>query len=361
MASTTHPNFNGKTEGKEVTEAFKDVVVGKTIMVTGVNTGGIGFSTSQALASQSPKQIIITGRSPDKLKASIDALKSDFPNVDYRSLQVDLSSQASVRKAAAEVLSWTDVPTIDIVINSAGIMGVPERTFTVDGVEMHFGTNVIGHFLLTNLIMPKIIAAAKKNPKGSTRIVNVSSQSPEVSSIRWSDMSFDKKNKDLPASEQPDYGWLHDWGYPDMHDVAYIPIDGYHRSKVGNVLFGIALNNRLFTSHGIFSTGVHPGVIGTELGRNFSEETMKAIADMNASGRFVPKTLGAGASNSLTAALDPKLAQGVGEARDGKENWGAYLVDCQISGQANPLAVSSEEAEKLWKHCEGVVGETFEW
>lgn len=266
-----------------------------------------------------------------------------------------------MREAAKKVLAWSEVPTIDIVINSAGVMGIPERTFNEDAIEMHFGTNVIGHFLLTNLIMPKLIAASKENPEGATRIVNVSSQSPEVSSIRWSDMSFDKENRDLPAAEQPDYEYLKGFGYTGIEDVKYVPVDGYHRSKVGNVLFGIGLNRRLFEQYGIFSTAVHPGVIFTELGRNFSEEILQAIKEMSESGRFVPKTLGAGASNSLTAALDPKLARGVGEAKDGKENWGAYLVDCQISGNATSLAVSSAEAEKLWAYCEEVTREKFGW
>lgn len=240
-------------------------------------------------------------------------------------------------------------------------MGIPERTLNEDGIEMHFGTNVIGHFLLTNLIMPKLIAASKENPKGVTRIVNVSSQSPEVSSIRWSDMSFDVKNRDLPAAEQPDYDFLKGFGHTDLEDAKYVPVDAYHRSKVGNILFGIGLNKRLFEQYGIFSTGVHPGVILTELGRNFSEESLQAIKKMSESGRFVRKTLGAGASTSLTAALDPKLAQDVGEAKDSKDNWGAYLVDCQVSGNATSLAVSTAEAEKLWAYCEKVTGEKFGW
>lgn len=322
-------------------------------------------STSSRLmvvqASQSPKTLIITGRSPEKLQQCIDALKSDFPNLNYRILQVDLSGQTSVRKAAQEVLSWTDVPTIGVLINSAGVMGVPERTLTEDGIEMHFGTNFIGHWLLTCLIMPKLIAAAKNNPRGAIRIVNVASQSPEVSSIRWSDMTFDKKNKDLPASEQPDYEWLKGFGYTGMSEQSYIPVDAYHRSKVGNALFGIGLNKRLFNKYGIFSTCVHPGVIGTELGRNFKEETLGAIKKMQSSGRIHFKTLGGGASTSLVAALDPRLAVGVGQGRDGKENWGAYLVDCQVSGDANRLAVSSGEAERLWDYCEEVTGERMDW
>lgn len=139
---------------------------------------------------------------------------------------------------------------------------------------MHFGTNVVGHFLFTNLIMPKVIAASKENSKGATKVIHVSSQSSEVSSIRWSDMSFDKKNRDLPVAEQPDYEWLKVLGHTGMEEAKYVPVDAYHRSKVGNILFGIGLNKRLFEKYNIFSTGVHPGVIETELGRNFSEQNM---------------------------------------------------------------------------------------
>lgn len=89
--------------------------------------------------------MIIAGRSPPKIQECINVLKAEFPDVKYRTLQMDLSSQQSVRAAAAEVLSWKDVPVVDILINSAGVMGVQERTLTEDGIEMHFATNHIGH------------------------------------------------------------------------------------------------------------------------------------------------------------------------------------------------------------------------
>ncbi|KAH7142114.1 hypothetical protein EDB81DRAFT_691596 [Dactylonectria macrodidyma] len=347
MTATSHPEFGAATEALEVTRAFADRVRGKTVLVTGGNRNGLGFSASQALASQSPAHLVICGRTPSKIQECIDALKAEFPDVDYRALEVDLSSQESVRSAAAEALSWSDLPTIDILVNSAGVMGLQERTLSKDGIEMHFATNHIGHWLFTCLLMPKFIKAAEGSPRGATRIVNISSASPIVASMRWSDINFDKPNKHLPETEQPNYERLKAWGYTDTEEKAYVPLDGYNRSKVANVLFGIAANERLYEKYGILTLAVHPGVIKTELGRNFHPETLEAIKAMNSSGIFAYKTLGAGAATGLVAALDPKL--GVGETNEDSENHGAYFADCQITDKAHPLAVSSEEVERLWK------------
>lgn len=358
MTSTTHPDFNASTEGLEVAKAFAHYVRGKTAIVTGVNPDGIGFTTAEALASQSLARLIIAGRSPLKLQKSVDLLRAKFPAVDYRTLQIDLSSQASVRAAAAEVLSWPDVPGVDILVNSAGVMGVPERTLTEDGIEMHFATNHIGHWLFTNLIVPKLAAAAEGKPRGSVRVVNVSSGSSFIACSRFSDINFEKRNRDLPKHEQPPSEFMRMWGYEEVEDVSYIPIDGYNRSKVANVLFGIAANKRWYEQRGILTLAVHPGVIPTELIRDFPQKLLDAVAGMSSAGLFTYKTLGAGSATGLVAALDPKL--GVGESRDGEgENYGAILVDCQISAGTHPLAVSSEEAEKLWDISEKLVEEAF--
>ncbi|KAF5657054.1 short chain dehydrogenase reductase [Fusarium heterosporum] len=359
MASTTYSEFGLHTEAVDVAKAFADGIRGKTILITGVNRGGIGFPTAHAF---DPAHIILAGRSPSKSQESIGKLQPDFPNVDYRFLEVDLSSQDSVRNAANLVLSWSDIPTIDLVINSAGVMCVPERTLSKDGIEMHLATNHIGHWLLTCLIMPKLIKAAEGKPKGSVRVVNVTSASPMMSNMRWSDMNFDKKNSDLPKEEQPTYDVFKGWGYSNGEQVAYLPLDGYNRSKVANVLFGIGANKRLFTKHGILSVAVHPGVIwGTELVRDMTQETLDAASKLVADGLYTCKSLSAGASTSLTAALDPKLAVGVGESYQGSENYGAYLADCQICTGATPLAVSSSEAERLWEYSEEVTGLEFSW
>ena len=310
-------------------------------------------------ASQSPAHLIIAGRTPSKIQESIRALKVQFPNVDYRPLNLDLSNQRAVRAAATELNSWADVPTIDIIVNSAAVMNLPTRTINEDGIEMQFATNHVGHFLFTCLIMPKLLKAAETNPKGATRIVNVSSGSPTVARMRWSDMNFEKINTDLPKAEQPVYDIHRMWGIKDPENESYLPLEGYNQSKVANLLFSIAANKRLYEKHGILSLTVHPGVIPTELSRSAAPETVEAIQAMAEKKVFTWRTLGAGASTSVLAALDPKL--GIGETRDGKENWGTFLMDCQISDKANPLASSSEEAEKLWKLSEDLVKEKFAW
>ena len=309
-------------------------------------------------AFQKPRLLIVTGRSLSKLQISIDALKKDSPDVEYRPWVVDLSSQKSVRASAAELLSWSDVPEVDLMVNSAGVMGIQERTLTEDGIEAHFATNHIGHWLLTNLILPKLVTAAQGKPKGTVRVVNVSSRSPTVSVMRWSDMNFDKVNRELSEAEQPPYAFIKGWGYKDPENMSYIPIEGYSQSKVANVLFGIGATRRWYERHGILVLALHPGIISTELGRNFPQETLDSIKGMADSGVFTYKTLGAGASTSLVAALDPKL--GPGETRDGKENYGAFLDNCQISVEARDQAVSSAEAEKLWKVSEELVKQKFE-
>ncbi|KAI0162213.1 NAD(P)-binding protein [Xylariaceae sp. FL1272] len=360
MTATTHSEFGANTEALEVAKAFAEGIVGKTVLVTGVNPGGIGFTAAQAFASQSPAHLIVAGRTESKLNEAIKLIKADYPHVDCRTLLVNLGSQKSVRAAASDILARDDLPTIDIIVNSAGVMGVDERTLSEDGVELHLATNHIGHWLLTCLLMPKLIQAAKASPKGTTRIVNVSAHSPTTGVMRFSDINFDQLNKDLPTEEQPDYQQVEFWGYKDVPNKKYTGIQGYCQSKVANLLFGVEANKRLYEKHGILTLGVHPGVIrGTELERNFPAENLAAIDKIVDSGFLPTKSVGAGSSTSLVAALDPKL--GAPEAKDGQENYGAYMADCQINETANPRAVSSSEAEKLWKLSEELVKEKFDW
>jgi len=310
-------------------------------------------------ASQAPSCLIIAGRNVPKLEESIKALKGDFPNVDYRALKLDLSSQKTVREAAAEVLSWKDVPTIDIVINNAAVMNIPELTLNKDGLEIQFATNHIGHFLFTCLIISKLIKASQDNVQGATRIVNVTSLSPTMASMRWSDINYEKINKTLPEAEQPDYPTHKRWGAIDPENKSYLPLEGYNQGKVANVLFGIGANKRLFEKYGILSLAVHPGIIKTELTRYAPPAALKAVEEFFKSGAFDTKNLGAGAATSLVAATDPAL--GLPETKDGSENYGAYLIDCQISEKARPSSVSSAEAEKLWSLSERLVKEKFAW
>ncbi|KAK4244740.1 hypothetical protein C7999DRAFT_43620 [Corynascus novoguineensis] len=365
MSSTSYAEFNGQTEALEVARTFASLIRGKTVIITGVNPLGIGMATAEAFASQSPAHLIITGRTRFKLEESISALRVKFPDVDYRLLEMDLSKQRSVRAGAAEVLAWSDVPTVDILVNNAGVALLPKRTLNEDGIELTFATNHVGHFLFTNLILSKLIrAAAQTQDNGATRVINVTSGSPRWGGMRWSDMGFNRRSAELPEEERPNLALLEAWGiiHPgdDGEDLSYIPLEAYNQSKVANLLFSVGLTQRLRNRHGILSVAAHPGVVmRTELGRSAGDGLWDEVAERAGSSI---KTIGAGAATTLVAALDPKLNRrpGDGEAKDnGKENYGAYLVDCQISDTANPRAVSTAEAEKLWEFSEKLVGETF--
>jgi len=211
------------------------------------------------------------------------------------------------------------------------------------------------------LIMPKLLKAAVDAPKGATRVINVTSLSPTVAGMRWSDINFEKINRDLPQAEQPPYEMHRRWGVTNPEEKSYLPLEGYNQSKVANVLFGIAANKRLFDKYGILSLAVHPGIIETELSRYAAPDTMAAIQEMKKSGAIYIKTLGAGAATTLVAATDPQLGMPRTKEGDGQENYGAYLIDCQISDKACARAVSSDEAEKLWRLSEELVKERFAW
>lgn len=211
--------------------------------------------------------------------------------------------------------------------------------------------------------MPKILKAAGQNPKGATRIINVTSGSPIMAVPRFSDVNFETVNKDLPEEEQPMYQLLEAWGYTDTQNKAYVGIEAYNQSKVANVLFSVGLNHRLFERHGILSLAVHPGVLKTELSRAAVPEVTAAIKKMFEQKVFTWRSQGAGASTSLTAATDPKLSLPVTDPgrEDGKENVGVFLMDCQITDKARAPSTSSANAEKLWEISEGYVKEKFAW
>lgn len=154
------------------------------VLITGVSPGGLGHETARAIALHSPKLLILAGRSASKVDAAQSSIQKATHGTPLRALIVDLSSLSSVRKAAAEVHSWADVPAIDVVINNAGIMATP-FALTGDGIESQFHANHIGHFLLTQLLMPKILAAGP-----GARVVNLSSNAYKMGGVHWDDINF---------------------------------------------------------------------------------------------------------------------------------------------------------------------------
>ncbi|KAL7812089.1 NAD(P)-binding protein [Trichoderma aethiopicum] len=380
-STTTHADFGPHTTALTVAAAFPNAISGKTILITGVNLKGLGYATAEAFASQNAALIIIAGRTPAKLQECADALAKQYPNTKTRLLELDLGTQKGVREAAARVNSWDDVPTIDIVVNNAGIMNVPTRQLNEDGIERHFATNHIGHFLLTSLILPKLIAAAQKPGavKGATRVVNVSSTGANYSPIRWSDINWEKPTGTLPLAEQPDYAGLYQLAKLDEEAIkaeSYIHQGAYGQSKTANSLFSLGLNERLYEKYGILSFAVHPGVIITELSREVPHDEFQARIELLKSRGFVFKELSAGASTSLVAAVDPALTlpakrplqseadlSKTGPEVKGEDGeWdgrGVFLSDCQVLDKTKMWYTSWSEAEKLWTKSEGLVGEKF--
>ena len=212
----------------------KALLNGKTVVITGGNTG-IGLETAVDLAKRNAR-VILACRSVERgEKAAVEVRKrSKSDNVVF--VQLDLASLDSVRRFADTVLQRE--PRIDVLVNNAGIMALPQRKETKEGFEMQFGVNHLGHFLLTNLLLDRI----KEAPAG--RIVNVSSVGH-----RRGKMDFD-----------------------DLNSVrSYSAFGAYGRSKLANVLFTRSLAKRLaLEGTNTTANSLHPGGVRTELGRNLS-------------------------------------------------------------------------------------------
>ncbi|KAH7092458.1 hypothetical protein FB567DRAFT_545608 [Paraphoma chrysanthemicola] len=344
---TTHPEFDQHVNGLSVAAAFSEQVQNKIILITGANADGIGGATMMALAKQAPKLLIAAGRNVGKVRKLIEIIQAAHPQVAIRALELDLSSQASCRAAAAEILTDDTIPQLDIIINNAGVMNIPQRQFSHERIEMHFAVNHIGHFLFTNLVMPKLQHAARASPPDSVRIVNVASRGTIYGPVRFSDWNFDKEANELPLEERPDFEAM-----AAAHTIvpgAYNPMVAYSQSKTANILLSVGLTRRLQKDFGIMSLAVHPGVVETELTRHAAEEMKVAAERLKAKGFFF-KTPAQGAATQLVAALDPALGPADG-----------FLSDCQIADWAPQWSTDLATADRLWKLSEQLVGQSFEY
>ena len=318
--------FGFSTTSEEVCATFANRIKGRTFLVTGTSTKGLGASCATQLARQSPEQIILVSRTKSKVEPVIEEIKAINASIRMTFVECELTDFDSVRKAAEQILSDKGISKIDAVINNAGVMDVKEYTTDKQGNELTFSANHLGHFLLTNLIMPKILAAGK-----GSRIVNVTSRGHRISSVRFSDPAF---------SNGKDYdGW-----------------SAYGQSKTANILFSVELARRL-GERGIFAYSVHPGGIWdtgltTHL-ENKDFEEIDAIALKNTGvswpGVDKPKTMSQGSSSLLAAALDPAF-----ESQNGH-----FVENCQLS---EPLGYATDEgnAKDLWVLSEELVGQKFD-
>ncbi|KAI4159685.1 MAG: hypothetical protein LQ342_006378 [Letrouitia transgressa] len=322
MAIQQVASFNSTTTGKEVVKLFASQANGKVVLITGASKGGLGAETALALATGSPKKIVLTGRSEAKVAPVLQQVKDIDSKIETQFVTLELGDRNSVRKAAAEVNSSND--KIDILINNAGIMAVENYVKNADGIESQFSSNHLGPFLFTNLI-------ASKLGQGS-RVVNVTSMGYEASGIRFDDYNF-------------------------QEGKTYNPWYAYGQSKTANILFAHSLAEKL-AKKGAQAYVIHPGLItSSNLMNNVSQEMFmdgwKIAVEANG-GKPVPmeeaKPLEAGCSTALVAALDPAL----------KSQSGAFLRDCNlVTDPLKPHASDPKAAEGLWSLSEQIIGEKF--
>ncbi|KAI4112286.1 MAG: hypothetical protein LQ345_006540 [Seirophora villosa] len=252
MGSLTE--LNAKTEGTDVVNEFSSSVKDKTILITGVGPNGLGETLCLLLASHQPARLIITGRSLDKVGTSSKAIRDAHPKLEVVILKLDLASLESVRLAAEKVNGYEGA--IDVLINNAGVMNIPERQLSKDGLEMHLATNHLGPFAFTNLILLKILASFK-----SPRIVNVVSNGYALSPFRFSDWNFDGQAI-LPEEEQPPKETCKMFGVP--WGLEYLPPIAYGQSKTAGVLFTKEVARKLQGK--VTVTCCNPGGLSTHAG-----------------------------------------------------------------------------------------------
>lgn len=326
--------YHAKTNGREVADALAANIAGKTFLVTG-GTGGLGLETVLMLAERGAARVWFTGRSQATIDAATAKLQARVPGglSNLRGLVCNLGSLASVAAAADTFLASGE--PLHVLINNAGVMACP-KTLTADGFEEQFGVNHIGHFHLTNLLLPKLkeTAAALRGgapaPAPGTpcpvRVVNLASVAhyafaPRPSGIYWDDLAAVKG--------------YNAWGR-------------YGQAKLANILHAQELQRRLDAEGaGVTFVPIHPGVImETDLMRHMS---FRFVADMLSHPRMVmtmggSKTTQQGISTTLVAALHPDVVPG------------AYYSDCNVeTKQVHPIVGSAEAGARLWRASEELV------
>ncbi|KAJ6529549.1 hypothetical protein DFH09DRAFT_1045196 [Mycena vulgaris] len=321
---STAPTFSDTTTADEVATAFADEIKGKNVLITGSSIGGIGFETACVIAKHA-KLVVITGYNDERLKLAEEAIKKDVPNANIHRLTLDLSSFASIRKAAGLVNANPE--PLHVLINNAAASFVDFK-LTEDGLETQLATDHVGPFLFTKLLTPKLLASA--TPTYTPRVVFVSSEAHMYGT-----------GVDFDALTNPD---------PEK----YVKPNAYFQAKSANILTAIELSKR--SKGKINAYSLNPGGIFTNI-----HQKADAIPVLQAMGVLLPdgkpntalgqwKTIPQGASTTVAAAFDPRL----------NDKPGAYL-DNSVIANDKVAAHSSDPAtaEKLWNVSEKLIGETF--
>ncbi|MBU3691400.1 MAG: SDR family NAD(P)-dependent oxidoreductase [Solirubrobacterales bacterium] len=297
---------------------------GRTAVVTGANVG-LGFEVSRALAGAGAT-VLMACRDMGKARVAAEGIREEVPDARVDTEVLDLASLDSVREfASATAARFSD--GIDLLINNAGVM-MPPRRETADGFELQFGTNHLGHFALTGLLMPQI-----KELPGS-RVVTVSSTMARVGRIDFDDL---------------------------QGESGYSRTGAYGLSKLANLSFAIEFQRRLaLAGSPIESMAAHPGYSATNLqkaGPRIGGGVGSALAApfMALGHRLLAQDAAAGAAPILFAATNPELPAGSYVGPDGPgEMRGSPTVVHPVES-----ATDREVAERLWSESERLTGVSY--
>jgi NAD(P)-dependent dehydrogenase (short-subunit alcohol dehydrogenase family) len=292
---------------------------GKTALVTGANSG-IGYQAALELARHGA-HVLLGCRNYEKGQAALDRLLREAPGASAELVELDMASLASIRAFVAAFAARGIA--LDLLINNAGVMALPQRELTADGFERQFGTNHLGHFALTGLLIPQLLAAP------APRVVTVASLAHRGGKIDFENLQSERGYK----------GW-----------------DTYNNSKLANILFANELNRRAGAAHSkLVSMPVHPGISVTSIFENGpGVKDLKAIA-VKILAPFITQPDDAGALPTLYAATSPNAKGGEYIGPDGfGELKGSPVV---VKPRAN--ALDQAVAERLWTVSEELTGVTY--
>lgn len=297
---------------------------GRRVVITGANSG-IGYQTAAILARRGA-EIVLACRDERRGAAAVARLQGEVPGAQAELAQLDLASLASVRAFADREMALCK--PIDLLVNNAGVMAPPRRLETADGMELQFGTNVLGHFVLTGLLLPALEMAAD-NSRERPRVVTIASIAHKQGRLDFDDLQATRR---------------------------YRPMVAYRQSKLANLMFALELDRRLRAAASrVMSVAAHPGVANTNLFRSGAHSTASRAA-RDALGALIGAVLNselAGALPTLYAATGPDVVDGgyygplgLFEAR------GERVGPAKIASQAKDEA----DARRLWQVCETLAG-----
>ena len=318
--------YGATTTTDEVLEGHD--LTGLRVVITGAATG-LGLESARVLTAHGAT-VVALARSAARAQEGVDKVRALVPGASITAGVVDLGDCASIRRFAEGFLAEHDA--IDVLMNNAGVMACPLGR-TADGFETQFGTNHLGHFLLTALLMPAVLRG------NAPRVVTLTSAGHSRSDVDLDDPNFERSE--------------------------YQPWVAYGRSKTANALFARELATRA-GARGVLSFSVHPGGIITELGRHLNDELLADMARFAKeraakagvqSGGMKLKSVEAGTATQVWACVAPELAA----------HNGAYLADCGV-GVLNgdpgrngflPYLLDDAKAAALWELSERFVGGRF--